>query len=139
MKLTSWYAYTKLAFCHVVFAWVLTNGSPFFLQRNRVESQASTIRTLEAGGSSDPIPDAAGAITPPGDECNLMNTTVQSEEGSSQRVKRLAPERSSHPSVHESTTLATLRSKSGHLHSGEQITLDDDDGEDKEDSKRGRL
>jgi hypothetical protein len=27
-----------------------------------VESQASTIRTLEAGGSSDPIPDAAGSV-----------------------------------------------------------------------------
>jgi hypothetical protein len=27
-----------------------------------MESQASTIRSLEAGGSSDPIPDAAGGI-----------------------------------------------------------------------------
>uniref|UniRef100_A0A2N9H4F2 F-box associated domain-containing protein n=1 Tax=Fagus sylvatica TaxID=28930 RepID=A0A2N9H4F2_FAGSY len=83
--------------------------------RNRMESQASTIRSLEAGGSSDPIPDAAG-------------------EGSSRRVKRLAPEHPSHPQVRESTTLATLRSKSGHLHSGEQITLDDDNEEDKEDT-----
>ena len=63
-----------------------------------------------------------------------MNTTVQSKEGSSQRVKRLAPERPSHPQVRESTTLATLRSKSRHLHSGEQITLDDDNEEDKEDA-----
>ena len=104
-----------------------------------MESQASTIRTLEAGGSSDPVPDAVGAITPPADEGNPMNTTVQSKEGSSQSVKCLAPERPSHPQVLESTTLATLRSKSGHLHSGEQITLDDDDEEDKEDSQRGRL
>ncbi|GMY19233.1 F-box/kelch-repeat protein At3g06240-like isoform X1 [Fagus crenata] len=120
------------------------------LLRNRVESQASTIRTLEAGGSSDPVPDAAGAITSPADEGNPMNTTVQSKEGSSQSVKRLAPERPSHPQVRESTTLATLRSKSGHLHSGKQITLDDDEEEDEEDmedatplvqrqSKRGRL
>uniref|UniRef100_A0A2N9EDU1 Uncharacterized protein n=1 Tax=Fagus sylvatica TaxID=28930 RepID=A0A2N9EDU1_FAGSY len=115
--------------------------------RNRVESQASTIRTLEAGRSSDPIPDAAGSVTPPADEGNPMNTTVQSNKGSSQRVKCLAPERPSCPQVRESTTLATLRSKSGHLHSGEQITLDDDVEEDKEDttplvqrqSKRVRL
>ncbi|GMY19244.1 F-box/kelch-repeat protein At3g06240-like isoform X1, partial [Fagus crenata] len=142
--------------------WILSSSQSSFahlnelsheidLLRNRVESQASTIRALEAGGSSDPIPDAAGAITPPADECNLMNTTVQSEEGSSRRVKqRLAPERPSHPLVRESTTLATLRSKSGHLHSGEQITLDDDEEEDEKDmedatplvqrqSKRGRL
>ncbi len=104
-----------------------------------MESQASAIRTLEAGGSSNPVPDAAGGITPPANEGNPMNTTVQSKEGSSRRVKRLAPELPSHPPVRGSTTLATLRSKSGHLHSGEQITLDDDDEEDKEDSKRGRL
>jgi hypothetical protein len=112
-----------------------------------MESQASTIRTLEAGRSSDPIPDAAGSVTPPADEGNPMNTTVQSNKGSSQRVKCLAPERPSCPQVRESTTLATLRSKSGHLHSGEQITLDDDVEEDKEDttplvqcqSKRVRL
>jgi hypothetical protein len=117
----------------------LTNRSSFFLQQNRVESQASAIRTLEAGGASDPVPDAAGGITSPANEGNPMNTTVQSKEGSSRRLNRLAPELPSHPPVHGSTTLATLRSKSGHLHSGEQITLDDDDGEDKEDSKRGRL
>ena len=105
-----------------------------------MESQASTIRALEAGRSSDPIPDAAGSVTPsPADEGNPMNTTVQSKEGSSRRLNCLAPELPSHPPVHGSTTLATLRSKSGHLHSGEQITLDDDDEEDKEDSQRGRL
>ncbi|GMY19262.1 F-box/kelch-repeat protein At3g06240-like isoform X8 [Fagus crenata] len=70
------------------------------LLQNRVESQASTIRTLErclwsfgpreAGGSSDPIPDAAG-VTPLADEGNPMNTTVQSKDGSSRCVTRLAP------------------------------------------------
>ncbi|GMY19255.1 F-box/kelch-repeat protein At3g06240-like isoform X8 [Fagus crenata] len=109
------------------------------LLQSRVESEASAIRTLEAGGSSDPVPDAAGGITPPANEGNPMNTTVQSKEGSSRRLNCLAPELPSHPPVHGSTTLATLRSKSGHLHSGEQITLDDDDEEDKEDSQRGRL
>uniref|UniRef100_A0A2N9EQ96 Uncharacterized protein n=1 Tax=Fagus sylvatica TaxID=28930 RepID=A0A2N9EQ96_FAGSY len=60
----------------------LWNSSPWCLQ-NRVEGQASAIRTLEAGGSSDPVPDAAGGITPPANEGNPMNTTVQSKEGSS--------------------------------------------------------
>ncbi len=63
-----------------------------------------------------------------------MNTTMQSKEGSSQRVKCLAPERPSCPQVCESTTLATLRSKSRNLLSGEKITLNDDDKEDKEDT-----
>jgi hypothetical protein len=63
-----------------------------------------------------------------------MNTTVQSKEGSSQRVKCLAPERPSCPQVCESTTLATLRSKSRNLLSGEKITLNDDDEEDMEDT-----
>ncbi|GMY19242.1 F-box/kelch-repeat protein At3g06240-like isoform X8, partial [Fagus crenata] len=124
---------------------------------NRVESQASTIRTLErclrsfgsreAGGSSDLVPDAVGGVTPsPVDEGNPMNIKLQSKEGSSQHVKRLAPEHPSRRLVCEGTSLATLRSKSGHLPSGEQITLDDDDKEDKQDtrplirqSKRGRL
>jgi hypothetical protein len=65
MKLTSWYAYIKLASCHVFFLLEsLLIDLHFFLQHNRVESQANTIRTLErclwsfgpreAGGSSDP-------------------------------------------------------------------------------------
>ena len=71
-------------FCHVVSAWVLTNTCPIFLQRNKVESQASTIRSLErclcslgpceVGGSSDSVTDAAGGITPPADEGDPMKT-----------------------------------------------------------------
>ena len=75
-----------------------------------------------------------------------MNTTLQSKEGSSRRMKRLAPKHPSRCWIHESTTLATIRSKSGDLPSGEQITRDVDE-EGKEDttplvqrqSKRGRL
>ena len=109
------------AFCHVVFAWVLNNRSPFVLQRNKIESQASTIRTLErclwsfgprkAGGSSDLVSDAADGVTPsPGDEGNPMNTTLQSKEGSSRHMKRLAPKHPSRRQVCEGTTLATIRS-----------------------------
>ncbi|GMY19261.1 F-box/kelch-repeat protein At3g06240-like isoform X1 [Fagus crenata] len=127
------------------------------LLRNRVESQASTIRTLErciwsfgpceAGGSSDPIPDATGGVTPsPAGECNPMNTILQSKKDSSRLMKCLAPKHPSRRQVREGTTLATIRSKSGDLPSGEQITRDDDE-EGKEDttplvqrqSKRGRL
>ena len=122
-----------------------------------MESQASTIRTLErclrsfgsreGGGSSDLVPDAVGGVTPsPVDEGNPMNIKLQSKEGSSRHMKRLAPEHPSRRLVREGTSLATLRSKSGLLPSGEQITLNDDDKEDKQDtrplirqSKRGRL
>ena len=122
-----------------------------------MESQASTIRTLErciwsfgpceAGGSSDPIPDATGGVTPsPAGECNPMNTILQSKKDSSRLMKRLAPKHPSHRQVREGTTLATIRSKSEDLPSGEQITRDVDE-EGKEDttplvqrqSKRGRL
>ncbi|XP_050245375.1 F-box/kelch-repeat protein At3g06240-like isoform X4 [Quercus robur] len=113
------------------------------LLRNKVESQASTIKTLErclcslgtrdVGGSSDPVTDSVGGITPSrADEGDPMNTTVQAKEDFSQHIKRLAPQDPSHCQVHESTTLATFRSKSGHLPSGQQISLDDDDEEDKE-------
>ncbi|GMY19359.1 F-box/kelch-repeat protein At3g06240-like isoform X1, partial [Fagus crenata] len=62
------------------------------LLRNKVEGQASTIKTLErcllnfgpceAGGSSDPILDAAGGVNPShANGGNPMNTTVQSKEG----------------------------------------------------------
>lgn len=108
-----------------------------------MESQASTIKTLErcvcslgprdVGGSSDPVTDSVGGITPSqADEGDPMNTTVQAKEDFSQCIKRLAPKDPSHCQVHESTTLATFRSKSGHLPSGQQISLDDDDEEDKE-------
>ena len=103
-----------------------------------MESQASTIKTLErclcslgprdVGGSSDPVNDSVGGIT----LCDPMNTTVQAKEDFSQHIKRLAPQDPFHCQVHESTTLATFRSKSGHLPSGQQIILDDDDEEDKE-------
>jgi hypothetical protein len=123
------------------------------LQRNKIESQASTIRTLErclwsfgpreAGGSSDLISDAADCVTPPGDEGNPMNTTLQSKEGSSRRMKRLAPKHPSHRWIHERTTLATIRSKSGDLPSGEQITRDDEEEDTtplvQHQSKKGRL
>ncbi|XP_050245387.1 uncharacterized protein LOC126693453 isoform X16 [Quercus robur] len=113
------------------------------LLRNKVESQASTIKTLErclcslgpldVGGSSDPVTDSVGGITPSrADEGDPMNTTVQAKEDFSQHIKRLAPQDPSHCQVHESTALATFRSKSGHLPSGQQISLDDDDEEDKE-------
>uniref|UniRef100_A0A2N9HZK4 F-box domain-containing protein n=1 Tax=Fagus sylvatica TaxID=28930 RepID=A0A2N9HZK4_FAGSY len=63
------------------------------LLRNKIESQASTIRTLErclwslgpreAGGSSDLVPDAADGVNPsPGDEGNPMNLKMKSKEGS---------------------------------------------------------
>jgi hypothetical protein len=76
-----------------------------------------------------------------------MNTTLQSKEGSSRHMKRLAPKHHSRRQVCEGTTLATIRSKSGDLPSGEQITRDDEEEEDKEDttplvqrqSKRGCL
>ncbi|XP_030933062.1 uncharacterized protein LOC115958933 isoform X1 [Quercus lobata] len=113
------------------------------LLRNKVESQASTIKTLErclcslgprdVGGSSDPVTDSVGGITlSRADEGDPMNTTVQAKVDFSQHVKRLAPQDPFHCQVHESTTLATFRSKSGRLPSGQQISLDDDDEEDKE-------
>ncbi|XP_050251454.1 F-box/kelch-repeat protein At3g06240-like isoform X3 [Quercus robur] len=113
------------------------------LLRNKVESQASTIKTLErclcslgprdVGGSSDPVTDSVGGITlSRADEGDPMNTTVQAKVDFSQHIKRLAPQDPFHCQVHESTTLATFRSKSGRLPSGQQISLDDDDEEDKE-------
>ena len=123
-----------------------------------MESQASTIRTLErclcslgpreVGGSSDPVTDAAGGITPPADEGDPMKTTMQSKEDSSQHMKRLALQDPSHHLVHESTTMTTFRSKSGHLPSSQQITFNDYNKEEKEkyieplvqrQGKRGRL
>nr|POE92211.1 hypothetical protein CFP56_27606 [Quercus suber] len=113
------------------------------LLQNKVESQASTIKTLkrclyslgthDVGGSSDPVTDSVGGITSSrADEGDPMNTTVQAKEDFSQHIKCLGPQDPSHCQVHESTTLATFRSKSGHLPSGQQISLDDDDEEEKE-------
>uniref|UniRef100_A0A2N9FES2 F-box associated beta-propeller type 1 domain-containing protein n=1 Tax=Fagus sylvatica TaxID=28930 RepID=A0A2N9FES2_FAGSY len=112
--------------------WISSRSQSSFAHQNKLsheidllggKSSKCQVRTLEAGGSSNPVPDAAGGITPPANEGNPMNTTVQSKEGSSRRVKRLAPELPSHPPVRGSTTLATLRSKiRTSSDSGEQIT-----------------
>ncbi|XP_050251456.1 F-box/kelch-repeat protein At3g06240-like isoform X5 [Quercus robur] len=121
--------------------WISSSSQLSF--RNKVESQASTIKTLErclcslgprdVGGSSDPVTDSVGGITlSRADEGDPMNTTVQAKVDFSQHIKRLAPQDPFHCQVHESTTLATFRSKSGRLPSGQQISLDDDDEEDKE-------
>ncbi|XP_023919912.1 uncharacterized protein LOC112031539 isoform X1 [Quercus suber] len=131
--------------------WISSSSQLSFVHQNElshengllVESQASTIKTLErclcslgpcdVGGSSDPVTDSVGGITlSRADEGDPMNTTVQAKEDLSQHIKRLAPQDPFHCKVHESTTLATFRSKSGHLPSGQQISLDDDDEEDKE-------
>ncbi|XP_050268100.1 uncharacterized protein LOC126712698 [Quercus robur] len=129
------------------------------LLRNKVESQASNIRTLErclcslgpreVGRSSDPVTDAAGVITPPADEEDPMKTTMQSKEDFSQHMKCLALQDPSHYQLCESTTMAASRSKSksGHLSSSQQITFNDYDKEEKKyieplvqrQGKRGRL
>ncbi|KAK9993396.1 hypothetical protein SO802_023099 [Lithocarpus litseifolius] len=121
--------------------WISSSSQLSF--RNKVESQASTIKTLErchcslrphdVGGSSDPVTNSVGGITlSRADEGDPMNTTVQAKEDFSQHIKRLAPKDPYHCQVHESTTLATFRSKSGYLPSGQQISLNDDHEEDKE-------